>query len=306
MARRWASRARASGVKPQPLASKWATARRLPGARWRRHRDSDRIALARSVEGDQDERTDVPYDISFAERVVANSGTAARTVEGPAPRWHSPRCVRRCRSGRSAWEPAHRNSPRRKFHRQPTCSAYRFIISTRPRSIVRRACTWLLAAVTASVRSPVHHHLPVGADADATGIGERHGSGLGGTPGQPCPASDGGHRHRAGFGTNGIHNRIQRRSAWPCTGSVATRKREVLGPEVQNCLGVFAVAACSAELLVVLVGRPRDVDVEDPADVRLVDTHPEGNCGDDHVRVTLVEAALHDASVRRPADRRGN
>src|SRR3954462_6334635 len=54
---------------------------------------------------------------------------------------------------------------------------------------------------------------------------------------------------------------------------------EVLRPVEEECTGGLAVAAPAAELLVVRVHRISRLRVEDEADIRLVDAHPDRGGG---------------------------
>ena len=72
---------------------------------------------------------------------------------------------------------------------------------------------------------------------------------------------------------------------------------DVLRAIEEHCLRGLAVAARAPDLLVVRVERLRDLAVEHPADVGLVDPHAEGGRGDDHLQIRVHEPLLHGVAL---------
>jgi hypothetical protein len=62
---------------------------------------------------------------------------------------------------------------------------------------------------------------------------------------------------------------------------LAAAQADVVGTVKRERIGRGAVAARAADLLIVALDRLRQVGMGDPADVGLVDAHPEGDGGHD-------------------------
>ena len=79
-----------------------------------------------------------------------------------------------------------------------------------------------------------------------------------------------------------------------------------VGPRVkQDAVARQPVAAGAPDLLVVALDRSRHVAVDDVADVRLVDPHPERDRRDHHVDLVARERVLGPVARRRGPGRRG-
>ncbi len=78
---------------------------------------------------------------------------------------------------------------------------------------------------------------------------------------------------------------------------LAAAEADVVGPEQRQRIGGGAVATRAADLLIIALNRFRQVGMGDPADVGLVDAHPEGDRGDDDQAILALEPRFDDAAI---------